>query len=163
MPEMTFEKIYAEHKAGVFGIETFVELLREIPQKEKFICKYLRSERTARNYDILQSLVVAAVNYPSKKYVVPLCDLLYEFKEEMNNEDIVDTLYELQDESCIPVLSWASRKEIKGDHYHHFNRKCIEALFHIGTKDSVYALQSEANDNPFEESRRTAAEYLRRD
>ncbi len=163
MSEMTFEKIYGELKAGVFGIETFVEMLRRIPEKEKAICKYLCDERATANYDILQSLVVAAINYPSKKYVVPLCDLLYEFEEEMNNEDIVDALYELQDERCIPVLSWASRKEIKGDHYHHFNRKCIEALIHIGTKDSVDALQSEAIDNPFEESRRTAAEYLRRD
>lgn len=107
-------------------------------------------------------LLVGIIHWnPNRKFTSLLCDLLDNHKENVNIEDIADTLDYIHDERSVPSLINALDYYVPGDDDRHFNKKLLYALARIGSEEAIAGLKLAAQSQE-EEIRETARQELLR-
>lgn len=146
--------------AGRIRTLDFVKAIGELEGVESEVVSALYAAHATKNWQLLQMLVLACSAKLSPIYTEPLCEILEEGCEEMTNEDIVDVLFELQDERAIRVLEVAAAFDLDTDEFHNLNLKCVQALANIPAMHAKEALNRIASSGTHDDVRAAATDAL---
>lgn len=147
---------------GNLKIIEFVNCAERLQIDEAQLASELTTAFNAREWWVLQALVLLCAKHPSASYTQILCRILNEASEQMTNEDIVDVLDQIREPSAVPTLERAASYDLSTDEFHSLNKKCVYALGHIATFEAEEALSEIAIRNPFTEVREVASQVLQR-
>jgi hypothetical protein len=140
----------------------FVTCVQRLQTSEVQIASELTAAFDARDWRVLQALVLVCAKQPSASYAHILCRILDEASEQMTNEDVVDVLDQIREPSTVSALWRAASYDLSIDEFHNLNKKCVYALGHISTSEAEAALSEIAKRNSFAEVRRAASQVLQR-
>lgn len=146
--------------AGRIKTLDFVKAIGGLEGVESGVMSALYDAHAARNWQLLQMLVLTCSSKPSPIYTEPLCKILEEGCEEMTNEDIVDVLFELQDERAIRALEVAAAFDFDTDEFHNLNLKCVQALANIPAMPAKEALNRIASSGTHDDVSAAATDAL---
>jgi hypothetical protein len=104
----------------------------------------------AADWSRFDRYVLALYRRPSKSGSAVLCEVLGRRIDEVNNEDIVDTLGEIRDPASVPCLADVIWWQPEWDEYHQLAIKAVLALALIGSPEAVRALKDVASSAPKE-------------
>jgi hypothetical protein len=90
-----------------------------------------------------------------------LCEVLARRNDDVNNEDLVDTLAEIADPASVDCVRDALHWEPPWDEFGQLARKAVWALAAIGTPEAM-AVVREAADDPRDKPREAAMHELQR-
>ena len=147
---------------GKLRILEFVSCAERLQTDQALVVSELTTALKAREWWVLQALVLLCAKCPSASYAEILCRILEEASEEMTNEDVVDVLDQIREPSSVSALQRAASYEQSTDEFHNLNTKCVYALGHIATAEAEAALTEIARRNPFPEVRDVASQVLKR-
>jgi hypothetical protein len=136
------------------------EWLQSLSGIECCVAAGLREARRSADWWTFERYVLAAFYHPSRAYTEVLCDVLA-LREELNNEDIVDTLAEIADPQSVDCLRAAMRWEPPWDEFGQLARKAVWALAAIGTSEAMASIH-EATDDEREKPREAAIQAVGR-
>ncbi|MCK6474961.1 MAG: HEAT repeat domain-containing protein [Planctomycetes bacterium] len=124
------------------------------------MAKDLELANEREEFALLEFLLSIAAAFPSNEYVPVLCTILNHLNPRIPNENIVSLLSKLADERALPVLKKAAYANLLSDEGRHLNRKCVWALWKIGTPKALEILKDIAVNSPFESVREDAYEAI---
>jgi hypothetical protein len=101
----------------------------------------LDEQLTKEGWNCLCRLIFVLQRYPNAKFVPFLCNLLDNYRQEVYMEAIIDALLIINDVQSVPSLIRALNYDLVGDVDCHFNRKIINALSNIGTKEAIEGIK----------------------
>ncbi len=139
----------------------FLAELKLIGDFSDDLLEAMNKHKAAQDWSCLFRLIFAVQEFPSCKFTPLLCDLLDNYKQHGYSENIVDALYDIRDERCVPSLIRALDHYEPGDEDRHFNKKVLYVLARIGTDDAIKGLRL-ALQSPEEQIRETAEDELAR-
>ena len=102
----------------------------------------------------------AAFYHPSHAYTPALCEVLARRNDDVNNEDLVDTLAEIADPRSVDCLREMLRWDPPWDEFGQLARKAVWALRAIDTPEALTVIR-EAADDEREKPREAAVRELR--
>lgn len=137
-----------------------VEWLQGLSGIEDCIARGLRRARDAEDWSMFERYALAAFHHPSQAYTDVLCDVLGRH-EDLNNEDLVDTLAEIADPRSVDCLREAVHWDPPWDEFGQLARKAVWALGAIGTPEAMAVVREAASDER-EKPREAAIHELRR-
>jgi HEAT repeat protein len=143
------------------GLGSLKPRLDEIPDVEECIAGGLLRAAEAEDWPTFERYVLAAHQRPSRSYTSVLCRVLSEQPDDVNMEDIVDTIAEIGDPSAIGCLEDALWWQPPWDEYRGLAVKSVWALGAIGTPEAFEVLRGAASSGP-ENVREAAAHELER-
>jgi hypothetical protein len=87
--------------------------------------------------DLAVNWLIAAQFHPSSKYLDALCELLSIDNSCIWHEAIVEIMYDVPDEKCIPSLQKALNYTYEYDPTYELGRKILETLYNIETPEAL--------------------------
>jgi HEAT repeat protein len=125
------------------------------------IARGLRRTQQAEDWPLFERYARAAFYHPSPAYASLLCEVLARQSDDVNNEDLVDTLAEIADPTSVDCLREAMRWDPPWDEFGQLARKAVWALAAIGTPEAMDVIREAAQDER-ENPREAAIHELRR-
>ena len=121
--------------------------LQPLSGVEPNIAEGLSRTRQAEDWHGFELYLLAAQQHPSYAYTRTLCELLDERREDMNIEEVAQTLFAVADPASVPSLAracfwWETSYDVA--------RKAVWALDRIGTPDALAAIRELATGAPLE-------------
>jgi hypothetical protein len=121
----------------------------------------LRRTQQSEDWPMFERYARAAFYHPSRDYTQVLCEVLARRNDDVNNEDLVDTLAEIADPSSVDCLRDTFRWRPPWDEFGQLARKAVWALRGIDTPEALEVILEAAADE--RDKPREAAEHeLRR-
>jgi hypothetical protein len=136
------------------------EWLQGLSDIEDCIARGLLHARRSEDWSMFERYALAAFYHPSPAYTDVLCEVLA-LREDLNNDDLVDTLAEIADPRSVDCLREALRWHPPWDEFGQLARKAVWALGAIGTPEARAVLREAAEDER-DNPREAAARELRR-
>lgn len=137
------------------------EWLQSLSGIEACVAQGLRRTQQAQDWPVFERYARAAFYHPSTAYTPVLCELLARQTDDVNNEDLVDTLAEIADPQAVQCLSATLRWDPPWDEFGQLARKAVWALAAIGTSEAMAVIR-EATHDEREKPREAAVHELRR-
>lgn len=137
------------------------EWLQTLTGIEDCVAEGLRRTRQLQDWPMFERYARAAFYHPSRAYTSVLCDVLARRNDDVNNEDLVDTLAEIADPTSVECLRDAFGWEPPWDEFGQLARKAVWALRAIGTPEALAVIR-EAADDQRDKPREAAVEVIRR-
>lgn len=162
MNPTSFEETLADLRSGGIEILEFVGLAERLGMTDTEIVNALETGLKARDWEVLQALVLVCARRPSRSFTLVLCRILEEASKEMTNEDVADVLDMIRDPLSVQTLHRAASFDLPTDEFHNLNKKCVYALGHIASAEAEAALSEIAKQNRFAEVRQAASQVLQR-
>jgi HEAT repeat protein len=153
-----FEKRLRAWPADRRGLREWLQGLSAI---EDCVAEGLRRTRQSEDWSIFERYALAAFHHPSPAYTEVLCDVLARHSDDVNSEDLVDTLAEIADPSSVDCLRDALHWDPPWDEFGQLARKAVWALRAIDTPEALAVIREAAEDER-EKPREAAARELRR-
>ena len=122
----------------------FISQLKLLPDFSEDLLEGLRKELKEQNWSCLFKLIFAVQAFPNRKFTPILTFLLDNHRERGYSENIVDALFDINDEKEVPSLIRALDHYEPGDDDRHVNKKIIYALARIGTPEATRGLETAA-------------------
>jgi HEAT repeat protein len=129
------------------GASDFISQLRLLPDFSEELLDALRNELNEQNWSCLFKLIFAVQAFPHRKFTPILTFLLDNHRERGYSENIVDALFDINDEQSIPSLIRLLDYYEPGDDDRHVNKKAIYVLARIGTSDAIKGLKIAASNS----------------
>ena len=131
------------------------EWLQTLSGIEDCVAEGLLRTWQCEDWSAFELYALAAFHHPSRAYTPVLCQALARRTDDLNNEDLVDTLAEIADPDAVDCLREVLRWDPPWDEFGQLARKAVWALSAIGTPEAIAALNEAADDE--REAPRTAA------
>ena len=154
-----FQQLYKRVCQSKIRTAEFLSELRGIVSPEQELSEAILEQEALKNWDTVQMLILGIQYFPSKIFTPILCSFLNDPQPEINLEDIVDVAFDIKDECLIEILSAKIYYELPGDDFHHFNRKCLQAIANIGGERAKKVIEN-AVVSSFEEIRNEALRLI---
>jgi HEAT repeat protein len=135
--------------------------LRALSGIEDCVTEGLRRTQQSEDWPMFERYARAAFYHPSRAYTPVVCQVLARHNDDVNNEDLVDTLAEIADPTAVDCLRDAFHWEPPWDEFGQLARKAVWALAAIGTPEAM-AVVREAADDAREKPREAAIHELQR-
>lgn len=122
--------------------------LSELPKEGDFrgeLLDAMHERYQLQDWRNLGRLIWAVGLLPDRMFTELLCDVLDNHKHDEYMEAVADALIDISDEHAVPCIVRALNYRVEGDSGCHFNRKLINALFKIGTKEAVEGMKQALN------------------
>jgi HEAT repeat protein len=101
----------------------------------------------------------AAIARPTVGLVDPLSEVLSVRDDYIQHEWVAETLGEIGDPRAIPALNAACSFDVAGDMFRSLPKRCLQALYGIGTPTALAAIEAQLS-SPWPEVRKEAARLL---
>jgi HEAT repeat protein len=137
----------------------FSAAIRGLGDIEAEVAGGLRGLLTDRDPIRVMLWLHAAIARPSAELVEPLCELLSVRDGYLQHEWVAETLGEIGDPRAIPALSDACSFDLRGDIFRSLAKRCLQAMFEIGTPATLAAIEAKLS-SPWPEVRCEAADLL---
>ena len=148
-------RAWPDHRQGMR------EWLQSVSGIEDCIAEGLLRTRRSEDWSMFERYALAAFHHPSRAYTEVVCEVLARRDDDVNNEDLVDTLAEIADPQSVDCLREAWRWDPPWDEFGQLARKAVWALAAIGTPEAM-AVVREAADDERDKPREAAIYKLRR-
>lgn len=136
------------------------EWLQSLSGIEDCVAEGLRQTRQSEHWPMFERYARAAFYHPSPAYTPMLCEVLARRNDDVNNEDLVDTLAEIADPASVECLREIMHWDPPWDEFGQLARKAVWALAAIGTPEAMDAVREAASDER-EKPREAAIHELR--
>jgi HEAT repeat protein len=146
-------RAWPDHRRGL------TEWLQGLSNVEDCIARGLLQARRSEDWSMFERYALAAFHHPSRSYTDVLCEVLA-LREELNNDDLVDTLAEIADPNSVECLREALHWNPPWDEFGQLARKVVWALAAIGTPEAMAVVREAAHDER-EKPREAAIRELR--
>jgi hypothetical protein len=147
-------RAWPDHRRGL------TEWLQGLSGVEDCIAGGLLQARRSQDWSMFERYALAAFYHPSPAYTDVLCEVLG-LREDLNNEDLVDTLAEIADPRSVECLREAMHWDPPWDEFGQLARKAVWALAAIATPEAMDVVREAARDER-EKPREAAIYELRR-
>jgi HEAT repeat protein len=137
------------------------EWLQSLSGIENCVARGLHQTRQSEDWPMFERYARAAFYHPSPAYTPVLCEVLARRSDDVNNEDLVDTLAEIADPTSVDCLREALRWDPPWDEFGQLARKAVWALAAIATPDAMDVVREAARDER-EKPREAAVHELQR-
>jgi HEAT repeat protein len=127
---------------------------------EACVAQGLRQTQQSEDWPMFERYARAAFYHPSPAYTPALCEVLARRNDDVNNEDLVDTLAEIADPASVDCLREMLHWDPPWDEFGQLARKAVWALRAIDTPEALTALREAAHDER-EKPREAAVRELR--
>lgn len=148
-----------DNMAVVNLLRSFRAELRTIDCATDGITKALSDAVASRSWQWIDLWLIAALFHPAQEYVQSLCSILAIEDMTSTHELVVDVLTDLRNPASTQFLSRAVNYRIASDPGRHLAVKSLEALYIIGTEESLKLIRS-CLDSDDQTIRERAAELL---
>lgn len=153
-----FDRRLREWPADRRGMREWLQGLSGI---EDCVIEGLRRTRQSEDWPLFERYARAAFYHPSRAFTTTLCEVLARHDDDVNNEDLVDTLAEIADPASVDCLRDAVHWDPPWDEFGQLARKAVWALAAIGTPEALEVMREAAADER-DKPREAAQHELRR-
>jgi HEAT repeat protein len=150
---------FAGAEAWRLTLAEFCDAIRRLGDIETEVAGGLQGLLTDRDSIRVELWLHAAFTRPSAGLVGPLCELLSVRDGYLQHEWVAETLGEIGDPRAIPALSDACSFDVSGDVFRSLPKRCLQALYEIGTPAALTAIKAQLS-SPWPEVRWEAADLL---
>jgi HEAT repeat protein len=124
----------------------FISQLKLLPDFSEELLNALQKELNEQNWSCLFKLIFAVQAFPHRRFTPILTFLLDNHRDRGYSENIVDALFDINDDRSIPSLVGILDHYEPGDDDRHVNKKAIYVLARIGTAEAIKGLEIAASN-----------------
>lgn len=149
----------AEAEVWLVALADFCAAVRGLEDVETEVASGLRGLLADREPVRVELWLHAAMTRPSGGLVGPLCELLDVRDGYLQHEWVAETLGKIGDPRAVPALSDACTFDARGDAFRSLPKRCLQALYEIGTPAALKAIEAQLSSR-WPEVRWEAADLL---